>query len=47
MFENGDIDRETVIKRLKVAELFSQTVFRTDRAIAELKFVGSREVKNG
>ncbi|MDR2964686.1 MAG: DUF3990 domain-containing protein [Treponema sp.] len=47
LFENGDIDRETVIKKLKVAELFNQITFRTEKAIAELKFIKSEELKNG
>jgi len=47
LFENGDIDRETVIKRLKITKLFNQMAFRTDRAVAELKFVKSGTVGNG
>jgi len=47
LFENGDIDRETVIKRLKISKLFNQVTFRTEKAIAELKFVKSEIVKNG
>ena len=47
LFENGDIDRETVIKRLKVTKLFNQITFRTERAIAELKFVKSKAAKDG
>jgi len=47
LFENGDIDRETVIKRLKVSKLFNQVTFRTERAIAQLKFIKSETVKNG
>ena len=44
LYENGDIDRETVIKRLKVTKLFNQVTFRTERAIAELKFNKSEAV---
>ncbi|MDR0469951.1 MAG: DUF3990 domain-containing protein [Peptococcaceae bacterium] len=47
MYENGDIDRETAIQRLKVTKLFDQMAFRTDKAIAELKFVKSEVVTNG
>jgi len=47
LFENGDIDRKTTIKKLKVAKLFNQIVFRTSKAIAELKFAGIQEAKNG
>jgi hypothetical protein len=47
LFENGDIDRETVIKRLKVTKLFNQVTFCTERAIKELKFIKSEAAKNG
>ena len=47
LFENGDIDRETVIKRLKVTKLFNQITFCTERAVAELRFIRSEVVKNG
>ena len=47
LFENGDIDRETAIKRLKVTKLFDQMTFRTDKAIAELRFIKSEVVVNG
>ena len=47
LFESGDIDRETVIKRLKITELFNQITFCTERAIAELKFKKSEALKNG
>ena len=47
LFENGDLDRETVIKRLKVTKLFNQVTFCTERAIAELTFIKSEVIKNG
>jgi len=47
LFENGDIDREAVIKKLKVTKLFNQITFRTDKAIAGLNFVKSEVAKNG
>jgi len=47
LFESGDIDRETVIKRLKIVELYNQITFCTERAIAELKFLKSEAVKHG
>jgi len=47
LFEDGDIDRESTIKRLKVTELYSQMTFRTERAIAGLAFVKSEVVENG
>jgi len=47
LFENGDIDRETAIKKLKVAKLFNQITFSTEQAIAELRFLKSEVVKSG
>jgi hypothetical protein len=47
LFENGDIDRKTAIQRLKVTKLFNQMAFRTDKAIAELKYIKNEVVKNG
>jgi len=47
LFENGDIDRETVIKKLKVSKLFNQIAFCTEKTIAELKYIKSEIVKNG
>ena len=44
LFENGDIDRETVIKRLKVTELFNQMTFSTERAVTELNFIKSETI---
>ena len=44
LYENGDLDRETVIKRLKITELFNQVAFCAEKAIAELKFIKSEEV---
>ncbi|MCL2663035.1 MAG: DUF3990 domain-containing protein [Oscillospiraceae bacterium] len=45
LFENGDIDRETAIKRLKTTKLFNQLTFCTEQAIKELRFVKSEVVK--
>ena len=47
LFENGDIDRKTAIKRLKVTKLFNQITFCTEKAIKELNFIKSEVVKNG
>jgi hypothetical protein len=47
LFENGDIDRETAIKRLKVTKLFNQMAFCTEKAIAELRFMKSEVVIHG
>jgi len=47
LFENGDIDRNAAIKRLKIVKLYNQMVFRTEKAISELRFIKSEVVKNG
>jgi hypothetical protein len=47
LYENGDIDRETAIIRLKATKLFNQMTFCTKAAIAELRFVKSEVVNNG
>ena len=47
LFEDGDIDRETAIKRLKVIKLYNQIAFSTVTAIAELRFIRSEVVKYG
>ena len=47
LFEDGDIDRETAIKRLKIVKLYDQMTFCTERAINELRFIKSEIVKNG
>jgi len=47
LFESGDIDRETIIKRLKITELYNQVTFCTERVITQLKFLKSEELKHG
>jgi len=44
LFEDGDIDRETAIKRLKVSELYNQITFCTERVIVKLKFIKSEAI---
>ena len=46
-YEDGDIDRETTIKKLKVAELYNQMTFCTEEAIKELRFIKSEVLNNG
>jgi len=47
LFESGDIDRKTAIKRLKITKLFNQMTFCTEKAIKELVFLKSEVVTNG
>ena len=46
LFENGDIDRETVKKRLKIVNLYNQIAFCTDKVICALHFIKSEVEKN-
>jgi len=47
LYENGDIDRETAIIRLKATKLYNQIAFCTKAAVAELRFIRSEVVNNG
>jgi len=47
LYENGDIDRETAIRRLKVTKLYSQMTFCTQIAVRELKFIKSEVILSG
>jgi len=47
LYENGDIDRETAIIRLKATKLFNQMTFCTEAAIEGLSFIKSEVVNNG
>ena len=44
LYVNGAISREYTMERLKVKELFNQLVFKTDRALAFLRFVRAEVV---
>jgi len=45
LFERGAYDVEEAIKRLKVKQLFSQTLLKTDAALTLLKFVKSTTIR--
>ncbi len=50
LYENGVLDKEEAIKRLKVEKLFNQVLFHTNNALRFLSFeryVQSGDVKNG
>ena len=47
MYEDGDIDRDETLKRLKVVELYNQITFCTEEAIAALKYVKHEVLQNG
>ena len=44
LYVNGAISREYTMERLKVKELFNQLVFKTDKALAFLRFVRAEVV---
>jgi hypothetical protein len=46
MYEDGDIDRDETLKRLKVVELFNQITFCTESAISILRFIKSEVLSN-
>lgn len=43
-YENGDIDKETALKKLKTESLCDQILFHTERSLGYLKYVGSEVV---
>jgi hypothetical protein len=45
LYEAGQLDKESAIKRFKVKKLYNQVVFCTDAALSRLTFVGSYKVK--
>jgi hypothetical protein len=42
-YENGDVDRETALKRLKTEKLYDQILFHTEESLKFLKFIGVEE----
>ncbi len=44
LYETGQLDRESAIKRFKVKELYNQVVFCSDLALENLVFVKSYQV---
>ena len=45
LYEAGQLDKESAIKRFKVKKLYNQVVFRTDAALNRLTFSGSYKVE--
>ena len=42
-YENGDVDKELALKRLKTETLCDQILFHTDESLKYLKFCGVEE----
>ena len=42
-YENGDVDKELALKRLKTETLCDQILFHTDESLKYLKFIGVEE----
>lgn len=46
LFENGDIDKESALKRLKAEVLSDQILFHTEKALRFLKFIEAEVITN-
>ncbi len=46
LYETGQLDRESAIRRFKVKELYNQVVFCNDTALSSLSFIKSYLVEN-
>lgn len=46
LFENGDIDKEAALKRLKTEVLSDQILFHTEKALGFLKFIEAEVITN-
>jgi len=46
LYEAGQIDKESAIKRFKVKELFNQVVFCNEFVLSKLEFIKSYEAKS-
>lgn len=45
LYEQGFIDKQTLIRELKAYKLVDQLLFHTENALKTLKYIGSKEVK--
>ena len=45
LYEAGQLDKESAIKRFKVKDLYNQVVFCNEKALSSLKFVKSYKVE--
>lgn len=45
LYEQGFIDKQTLIRELKAYKLVDQLLFHTENALQTLKYIGSKEVK--
>lgn len=45
LYEQGFIDKQTLISELKAYKLVDQLLFHTEKALGSLKYLGSKEVK--
>ena len=46
LFENGDIDKESALRRLKTEVLSDQILFHTEKALSFLEFVKAEVITN-
>ena len=45
-YENGDVDKETALKKLKTESLCDQILFHTEKALKYLKYVDTEVLEN-
>ena len=45
-YENGDVDKDTALNRLKVEKLCNQILFHTDKALSYLKYIKTEVMSN-
>ncbi len=45
-YENGDIDKETALKKLKTEQLCDQILFHTERSLKYLRYIGTEVIKD-
>jgi hypothetical protein len=43
-YENGDLDKETALKKLKTEELCDQILFHTEKALEYLKYIDTEVI---
>lgn len=45
-YENGDIDKETALKKLKIEKLYDQILFHTEKSLEYLKYINTEVTLN-
>ena len=45
-YENGDVDKDTALKKLKVEKLCNQILFHTEKSLSYLKYIETEALPN-